>query len=137
MPTRNEIERLAAMTHALRLDWPVSSLITHLQQNHGERPYRDLAVALAWIATDPDTKTPARLQEAGPWWTATSAQAPTKSGQRQRCPTHKVLLQAGDCPKCAEGLTRNRPANFQQIFDHARQQARAEREQARKKATQP
>lgn len=72
MATDNELQRLAMMANALRPEWPVRSLLTRLTTTHAARPYRDLAVALAWIATDPATKTPARLAEAGPWWHATS-----------------------------------------------------------------
>ena len=99
MPSQNEIERLAAMANALRPEWPVRSLVTLLTK-HGARPYRDLAVALAWIATDAKTKTPARLAEAGPWWTATSmteGQGPTQS--RMRCSEHE-RHHAGHCPDC-------------------------------------
>lgn len=72
MATLHELQRLAAMGNALRPDWAVGSLLTHLQANYGTKPYRDIAVALAWIATDPDTATPARMKEAGPWWAATT-----------------------------------------------------------------
>jgi len=99
MPTDNQIERLAAMTNAIRPEWPVRSLVTLLTK-HAARPYRDLAVALAWIATDAQTKTPARLAEAGPWWTATSmteGQGPTQS--RMRCADHPEQ-KAGACPEC-------------------------------------
>jgi hypothetical protein len=81
MSTLNELERIAAMAHALRPDWPLSSLLTHLKANHGARPYLDLAVAMAWIATDPDTKTPARLMENGPWWAATTPQPAATSSR--------------------------------------------------------
>lgn len=70
MPSKNDIARLAAMTNLLRPDWPISSLITWLTNDHAHRTYQDLAVALAWIATDPDTKTPKRMNESGPWWQA-------------------------------------------------------------------
>lgn len=70
MSTNTELERLAAMANALRPEWPVASLLTHLKTHHAARPYRDLAVALAWIAADPDTQNPGRLGEAGPWWGA-------------------------------------------------------------------
>ena len=99
MPTDNQIERLAAMTNAIRPEWPIRSLVTLLTK-HAARPYRDLAVALAWIATDAQTKTPARLAEAGPWWTATSmteGQGPTQS--RMRCPDHPEQ-KAGSCAEC-------------------------------------
>lgn len=72
MATLNEIQRVAAMANALRPEWRVDSLVTHLTANHGTRAYRDLAVAMAWICTDPDTESPGRLKEAGPWWDATT-----------------------------------------------------------------
>jgi len=78
MITRTEIERLAAAANQLRPDWPIPSLVTHLSNHHAARPYRDLAVALAWIAADPETKTPARLLEAGPWWVAAVADTASK-----------------------------------------------------------
>ena len=70
MLNRTECERLAAMAHQLRPDWPVKSIATHVWTDHRQRAYRDVAVGLAWIATDPATLTPARLAEAGPWWVA-------------------------------------------------------------------
>ncbi|QCB93316.1 hypothetical protein [Cellulomonas shaoxiangyii] len=70
MLSRTEIERLAAAAHALRPDWPVRSLCTWLQTDHAARAYRDVAVALAYIATDAATQTPKRMNEMGPWWSA-------------------------------------------------------------------
>ena len=99
MTTDNELQRLAMAGNALRPEWPIRSLLTLLTK-HAARPYRDLAVALAWIATDARTKTPARLAEAGPWWTATSmteGQGPSQS--RMRCPDHE-RHHAGHCPDC-------------------------------------
>lgn len=72
MATLHELERIAAMAVALRPEWVLASVLTNLKANHGTKPYRDLAVAIAWIATDPDTLTPGRLLEAGPWWAATT-----------------------------------------------------------------
>lgn len=68
----NEIElaRLAAMGNALRPDWPAQSLKTFLHA-FAVNAYRDVAVALAWVAADPESQTPKRLSEAGPWWQAT------------------------------------------------------------------
>jgi hypothetical protein len=110
MPSQNEIERLAAMANQLRPEWPVRSLVTLLTK-HAARPYRDLAVTLAWIATDAQTKTPARLSEAGPWWTATSmteGQGPTQS--RMRCATH-AGNHAGHCQICVD-LAVPKPEGF-------------------------
>lgn len=70
MLSRTEVERLAAMAHELRPDWPVSSLCTWLMASHANRAYRDVAVALAWVAADTATRTPKRMDEAGPWWQA-------------------------------------------------------------------
>lgn len=75
---QTDIQRLAASVNALRPDWPTKSLTTFIANNLGTRATIDAAVAMAWIATDPDTKTPARVLEAGPWWKATRpAGAPT------------------------------------------------------------
>ena len=68
---QTDIQRLAAATNALRPDWPTRSLITFLANNLGERANLDATVAMAWIAADPQTRTPARVLEAGPWWQAT------------------------------------------------------------------
>lgn len=103
MLTKTEAERLAAAAHALRPDWPVSSLLTYLSR-HKASAYRDVAVALAWIATDAQTKTPARLDEAGPWWKATQADSPTTTVHvRPRCVDHPTQ-DALACPECASGV---------------------------------
>lgn len=75
--TKIELSRLAAALNLLRPDWPTPSLTTFLEQHFGYRPLHDATVVLAWIATDPDTKTPARALEPGPWWQAVrTADAP-------------------------------------------------------------
>jgi len=68
----NQLQRLANQGNALRADWPTGSLFSYLAKNHAHRAYRDLAVALAYVAADNATTTPARLGEQGPWWHATS-----------------------------------------------------------------
>lgn len=101
MPTETEIERLAAATNQLRPDWPVQSLRTHLRTHHANRAYRDLAVALAYIATDPTTLTPARLKEPGPWWRLTEEQTQTPVGRTIPCPNHDDQP-ASRCVRCRE-----------------------------------
>ena len=71
MATDNELSRLADMAATLRPEWPARSVRTILARDHRDRAYADLAVALAALATDPATKTPARLAEHGHWWLAT------------------------------------------------------------------
>lgn len=66
-----DIQRLAAAVNALRPDWPTKSLVTFIANNLGDRATLDATVAMAWIATDPKTKTPARVLASGPWWQAT------------------------------------------------------------------
>jgi hypothetical protein len=101
MPSDTEIQRLAASTNQLRPEWPTRSLVTYLTNNHAARAYRDLAVALAYLATDPTTLTPARLGEAGPWWRATEEQTRTPVGRRVACPFHDDQP-ASRCTKCRE-----------------------------------
>jgi hypothetical protein len=84
--TKTELARLAAAVNVLRPEWPTSSLTTYLAL-HGHRPLRDVAVALVWVATDPDTKTPKRMDEAGPWWSASrTSDAPQRDND---CPRHR------------------------------------------------
>ena len=66
----HEAERIAAAMHALRPDWPVSSLLTLIRKKLIDRPRRDVTVALAWVACEAGTATPARVLESGPWWRA-------------------------------------------------------------------
>lgn len=74
------------MGNALRPDWPVRSLITGMTANHASRGYQDLAVAMAWIATDPETRNPGRLDEPGPWWKSTPGSKAAPDHRYERCP---------------------------------------------------
>jgi hypothetical protein len=66
MLTRQEGERLAQSINAMRPDWPVSSLLTLIGKRK-ERALMDLALELMYVAIDPDTKSPARIDADGPW----------------------------------------------------------------------
>lgn len=72
MIDKTNAERLAKAANALRPDWPTNSLMTLLAELR-DWPLRDLATALAWVATDQDadgnhiSQTPARIREDGPW----------------------------------------------------------------------
>jgi hypothetical protein len=97
----NEIDRIAAMANALRPDWPLASLRSLLAKPMlARRTRRDVAVALAWVACESATKTPARILEAGPWWLATNAdgQRTGKASYNQPCPLHADQVQP--CPRC-------------------------------------
>jgi len=105
MPTHNELERLAAAANAMRPEWPTRSVLTVLARDHATRAYRDLAVALAWVAADPNTKTPARLAESGPWWAATTGGEPTRTPPRQLpCETHGPPGTDIHCAECIAAL---------------------------------
>lgn len=65
---QTEVERLAAAVHQLRPDWRQNSLATFIGRNLGERAHLDVALAMVWVALDPDTETPARVLGSGPWW---------------------------------------------------------------------
>lgn len=67
----NEISRIAAAISDLRPDWPAASIRSLLNRPElKNKPRRDVAVALVWVACEAETKTPARVIEAGPWWKA-------------------------------------------------------------------
>lgn len=101
------IVRIAAATNAHRPDWPQSSLVTFLTKNLADRAYQDVAVAMAWIATDPETRTPARVLEPGPWWPAHTeagtTPTPTKLGDmRCRCGAWVVRGEPHRCGQPAD-----------------------------------
>ena len=68
-----EIERLAAMAAGLRDDWRGSppdtlySLRKFITTHLADRPFAMTAAQLAYVAALPDTKTPARVLQNGPW----------------------------------------------------------------------
>jgi len=87
-----EVQRIAAAMNHLRPDWPVASLRTLITEKLGERARRDVAVALAWVACESNTATPARVLEAGPWWKA----AAVDGGAHHREPYDR----GGTCSTC-------------------------------------
>lgn len=70
MPDQVETERIAGAVAMLRPDWPAGSVKRYIQGRPEllNRPARDLALALVYVALDPASDTPARVSEAGPWW---------------------------------------------------------------------
>ena len=99
--TPDETARLAAAAHALRPDWPLTSLRTFITDRYLHEPTHRLAVALVLCALDPTSQTPARLAENRAYW-------PTLDGRQERhqpprageqCPTHPGYW-AGNCGAC-------------------------------------
>lgn len=65
---RPEAEQIAAAITMVRPDWLQGSLVTLLGK-HQHRPARDVMLALVWVAYDPATKSPGRINDdQGPWW---------------------------------------------------------------------
>lgn len=87
MPTETETARLAAAVNLLRPDWPAASIATVIRTHQGHRTLHDIAVALTWVATDPASQTPARVNEQGPWWSALTGGTNRSHGapQTDRC----------------------------------------------------
>lgn len=117
----SETRRLAHATNELRPDWPVSSLTTFIRNNLANRPYRDAAVALAWVATDqsieggPASTTPKRVLENGPWWRAALIDGPPVAARPhplkagEDCPRH-LGQPAANCGGCrADQLAEDKP----------------------------
>lgn len=77
----HEAQRIAAAMHAARPDWPASSLLTLIRKKLIDKPRRDVLVALAWVASEPASATPARVLEQGPWWKAAGVEG-TATGKR-------------------------------------------------------
>lgn len=77
MMTREDATRIAETLIALRPDWQRNSIVTLLAEYRHRDP-RDVHLAAIWIAYDPDTRTPARLREDGPWWHLTDHSGPPR-----------------------------------------------------------
>lgn len=93
----HEAQRIAAAMHELRPDWPASSLATLIRKNLIDKPRRDVALALTWVACESGTHSPARVLEAGPWWKAAGAEG--ASSNRDNPPKHN---RCGVCSLSAE-----------------------------------
>lgn len=105
-----EVRRLAHAINELRPSWPIASLTTFISRNMSNRPFRDAAMALTWVALDCDgagnyvTDTPKRVLEAGPWWKAaemngTANATPTPPKRTEDCPSHPGGFK-GNCRGC-------------------------------------
>lgn len=105
----HEAERIAAAINILRPDWPRKSLVTLIMTKLAHRPRRDVCVALAWVACESNSHTPARVVEGGPWWKAAAAddgsgtsrmRYPAKAGSPDECRIHPGE-HADHCRSCA------------------------------------
>ncbi len=114
MPEQAELERLAGAISMLRPDWPAGSVKRFIagRPELANRPLRDLGLALFWVATDPESKTPARVLEAGPWWWVlrTDSRTTVPDVRAPACPDHPENP-ATACADCAASVTPP-PANW-------------------------
>ncbi len=93
----NEAARIADMAHALRPDWPVASLRTLLARHElASKSRRDVAVALAWVACESETTTPARVIESGPWWRAANVEHPDRTIRRPPQKHEECAIHVGE-----------------------------------------
>lgn len=90
-----QIERIAAALHALRPDWPVQSLVKFISDRRNQ-PMTDLLVQLVMVAVDPETKTPARIDQDGAWKRVLSI-APTE----RNTSAHIPVASPTDCDICS------------------------------------
>lgn len=78
----HEIDRITSAINRLRPDWPIKQLDTLIRERLADRPRRDVAVALTWVACETSTTTPYRVLETGPWWIAVAVDGQT-TGRRE------------------------------------------------------
>lgn len=128
----HEAERIANAINVLRPDWPVASLRTLLARPElTRRPRRDVLVALAWVAAEAETETPARVLESGPWWTAAAAEH-----ARPATDAPEVIppeLRCAICSRHRDDCARNPHGGheFRSIVEHARTARQADAETAK------
>ncbi len=116
---RTEVERIAKAINGLRPDWPWNALCTFIEGHLTDRAYRDVAVALAFVACDPDTRTPKRVLEAGPWWHVGPPSARhTEPGIVTYCEHGRPS--GSHCPDCTQPVERPTPERIAAIRRAAR-----------------
>lgn len=101
----HEAQRIAAAMHQLRPDWPAASVLTLIRKSLLDRPRRDVTVALAWVACEANSHTPARVLEVGPWWKASGVEGETPwSRLHDRGPWCKNCGTGSDSPTHRSGI---------------------------------
>lgn len=115
---RPEAEQIATAISMLRPDWLRTSLLTLLAK-HQHRSARDVMLALVWVAYDPETKTPGRIDAEGPWWGASrTAGMPDAPRPTPRCDRHGDWMPCLTCQREQAGPAAD-PAVVAAILDAA------------------
>ena len=119
----HEAQRIAAAMHAARPDWPASSLLTLIRKKLIDRPRRDVFVALAWVASEPASATPARVLEQGPWWKAAGVEGAAAAKREWPDDAHRCTVCSMPEKRCRELWADNHeylPASVRSDVDVAR-----------------
>lgn len=87
-----EIQRMARSVNLIRPDWPVGSLETFIRRRADHMTPLDLHLQLVYVAHDPATTTPARIDQHGPW-------KYLLTGPREQTVTHRYA-DPRDCGTC-------------------------------------
>ena len=106
---QNQARAIAKAVSYLRPDWTETSLyslLSNLPAARRDLPARDVMLALAWIAYDPETREPGRLKADGPWWHIAEQAARTQPAPEHLitrwCPTHNRPY-LHECRYCRDG----------------------------------
>lgn len=119
----HDAQRIAAALHAARPDWPASSLLTLIRKKLIDRPRRDVFVALAWVASEPASHTPARVLEQGPWWKAAGVEGAVKGRRDWPDDAHRCSVCSLHRVKCRRLWAGNHeflPATHREAIDVSR-----------------
>lgn len=60
---KTEAETIARAINIHRPDWPIRQIVTIIGRDHQHRMRQDVAIALTAAALDPESRTPARINE--------------------------------------------------------------------------
>jgi hypothetical protein len=114
----HEAQRIASAINRLRPDWPERQLLTLIRERLGDRPRRDVAVALTWVACETTTASPYRVLETGPWWLAVAVDGDT-TGRRD---PYNAATHCGICSRSEADCRRNPHAdhNYESGIDTIR-----------------
>jgi hypothetical protein len=84
-PQQPGMEPVIALIRAIRPEWSQIAIATALTVV-GTRPWQDRLRAIVALAVDPDTHSPGRLNQPGPWWPASPTTQPPRGQWREGMP---------------------------------------------------
>jgi hypothetical protein len=103
-PPRDPVAELVAAVQTIRPEWGTTAVRTTLDRAREDgRPWRLASDAMLRVARAPDSRSPARLLEQGPWWSEAvngSRARPARPADLAKCAAHPGEL-ASNCRCCA------------------------------------